>query len=244
MSARVQGAGSRLDVVSGMPDPVDLADLWLMHALSSLLDACDVPRADRQRLVESRESGTALRIWPVSGKETGRLQRFDASRLAVLFSALAVEARLDRLLRHCDAADWPAVKHLAPEEKLRLAPRLLGREDRVDDSPLWGVALALFHLRGELVDADGKPGAALAELSPDFSVSRAREMVAGGAKICSYLAGLADEHGRGASSIVEETADALQRRAVALSTRELPASPDWRSGRDNDADFPPNIVGT
>ena len=43
----------RPGVISGMPDPMDLADLWLAHALSWLLDACDVPVAQRRVPVEA-----------------------------------------------------------------------------------------------------------------------------------------------------------------------------------------------
>ena len=244
MSTRVTRGQDRVGVVPGMPDPVDLADLWLAHALSCLLDACDVPLADRRGLIETGAPSPELAARAAADNAEARIERFDASRLAVLFAALAVEARLDRLLRQCDAADWPAVAHLAPAERFRIAPRLLdGLESATADSGLYNLAVDLFNLRDELVDAVGRPGAALTEISSEFSPSRTRAMVSASAKICDFLATLAHEVKSGTAHLARETADALTGRADAVSAVG-PPRPELDRGWSRDIDFPPDMVAS
>ena len=162
----------------------------------------------------------------------------------MLFAALAVEARLDRLLRQRDAADWPAVAHLAPGEKFRIAPRLLdGRESVKVDRGLCNLADDLFTLRDELVDAVGRPGAALTAISSEFSPSRTRAMVSASATICDVLTTLAHEVKGGTARLVRETADALTRRADAVSAVGS-LGPELERGWSEDIDFPPDIAAS
>lgn len=230
--------------VPGLPEPADLADLWLGHALSCLFDACEVPLADRRRLVEAGGSGPG----PGPGLERddadSRRARLDSCRLAVLFGALAVEARLDRLLRCGDATDWPAVAHLPPAERFSIARRLLdGFESAPEDAGLARLAVELFALRGELVDAVGRPGAAMVELAPEFSPSRTDAMVGASARLCDFLASLAGEGESATAPIVEHVAAALVRRASDLSPAAAgPPRPveAWTA----DVEFPPDLVGS
>jgi hypothetical protein len=229
--------------IPGMPDPMDLADLWLVHALSWLLDACDVPVARRRLPLEAGD----LTFWlpPNGAFDNARrcVERLDASRLAVLFAALAVEARLDRLLRQRDPSDWPAVAHLATGEKFRLAPRLLdGSESLKADRRLCNLADELFTLRDELVDAVGRPGEPLTATSPKFSPSRTRAMVGTSARICDFLTSVAHEVKGGTARLVREAAEALAQRADAVSAGG--SLSETELGWSEDIDFPPDFAAT
>ena len=241
MAVRVS-RGQGTDIAPGWPEPADLADLWLGHALSSLFDACEVPLTERPILVESGAVSPELRVKLQLDTPEARLARLDSCRLAVLFAALAVEARLDRLLRRCDATDWPAVAHLAPVERFRIARRLLdGVEPLPEEAGLDGFAVELFDLRNELVDAVGRPGAAMTEMSPEFSPSRASAMVSAGARLCDFLAMLAGGIESATARIVLQASGALSRRAAELTasgSRRL----EWDSGAD--VDFPPDLIGS
>lgn len=236
-----------MDVVPGMPDVVDLADVWLVHALACLLDACDVPETDRRRLVESGIDAFEPEILARSTAtdESVRLERLDACRRALVFAALALEARLNRVLRRCDAAEWRVVAHLAPVEKFRLALRpLAGPECATKDAELSDLVVQVFSGRDELVDADGPTGLALTDASSRFSPSRTRAIVEASAKICAFLATLTGGDESGTARLVWETAAALAQRADFLAVVRPSSSPrsDW--GWNGFGDFPPDLTGS
>ena len=232
--------------ILGLPEPADLGDLWLGHALFCVLDAFEVPVEERRALIEARGSPYGLMARPLQGDAEARLERLDSCRLAVLFGGLALEARLDRLLRRSDATDWPTVAHLPPAERFRMSRRLLGGADsaRWDDPAVLELAVELFELRDELVDAVGQPGAALLEMSPEFSPTRAGAMVGASARLCTFLAALVGEADSGTAHLVEQTIPALTRWA---SDRSQPRAggtyePGWEW--TNAVDSPPDLAGS
>lgn len=182
----------------------DLADIWLDKALGHLVEAY-------------RE-------------EAPRPERVEASRLAVVFSALAVEARLNHVLRDHDRAEWPAIATLAPAEKFRLAPRLLGEPESMwANRPLLDHAVRLFELRDDLVF-----GGTRNETVSRFNPGTARAMVEAGAEICCFLAVLAgDTAGQAAGRSVRESAKALHAE-----------TPPAVLGLEPDDEFPPDVVGS
>ena len=231
------------------PVPVDLADEWLADALAFLLDACELPRTALRELLEPNahpavpfgQAPTPL------GDPAARRKRLDAARLAVVIGALAVEARLDRVLKLRDHGDWSTLAHLAPLEKFGLAPRLLrGVHSVPEQSGLSRFAAELFELRAELVEAGVGASAALEvadEPDPRFLPSHARAMVEASAKICAFLATLSDRDETQTAHLVQRAAGALAQRAETCSIMRGPiaARRDWGW---NDIDFPPDVVGS
>lgn len=245
MCARVVRPVTQVDVVPGIPSPADLADLWLVYALAYLLDACDVPAGDRRELVASGIDPGILELAGTAGV-TGeaQLERLNASRVALVFGALAVEARLNRVLKRGDPSELQAVAHLKPAQKFRLAPRLLGELDAMPNhAALCDLVDELFTLRNELVDAAGLPGAGSRETSSRFSASHARALVEASAKACCFLATLAKED-EGVAERVRDTVEALSHRADVLAVITPPTLPRWEWGWNQDADFPPDLVGS
>ena len=240
MSVRVARLEDGIGLRLGMPDVADLADLWLVHAVAYLLDACDVPEPDRRKLVESGRDvfEPPIMVKSSTADEAARLEHLDACRLALEFATLAVEARLNGVLRRWNADEWRALAHLAPAEKFRLLPRLLdGNELAVRFAELSPLVDELFDVRDELVDAGGPPGSALR-----FSPSRARAMVEASAKVCCVLETLIDDEERRTARLARRAAEALARRADALVL--IKASSSTRIDRDpsSDIDFPPDLV--
>jgi hypothetical protein len=110
----------------------------------------------RVRSWAGRRAHARARGRPDLWAEQARLDRLDSCRLAVLFGALAVEARLDRPLRHFDATDWPAVAHVAPAERFRMARRLIDGEAAREDSELYDLAVDFddrYWLEGNVYEA-------------------------------------------------------------------------------------------
>ena len=242
MAVRVARLEDRVGVVPGLPGAADLADAWLVHALACLLDACDVPEADRRTLVasgvDSFRPDTEAR--PDAAASPARL---DACRRALVFAALALEARLNRALRQSDASGWGAVARLAPAERFRLTPRLLDElGGEADGAELRGLVAELFYLRDELVDAGGSPGAALRDPAAQFTAARARAMVEASAEACCLLAPLTGEPETGTAQLVRRAAAALAHRAEHPPAESEPGSPRWDYdwGRD---EFPPDLIG-
>jgi hypothetical protein len=217
--------------LSGFPAPVDLADTWLAHAAAQLVLSCSLPSWVLHELLEPEARTLDYLVQPRTAPDP------DAARLAVLLAALAVEARLNRLLRLRDPDDWHTVAHLAPEEKLSLAPRLLRGVDSVPEhaDDLSAAAAELFALRTELLEgADTEP------LTP----AHARALVETAARICELLARLAGRDDDCATAaLVEHAAVVLAPRARTLSSKRV-AEPrsDWSWSRD--VDFPPDLVGS
>lgn len=242
MSVSVARLEDRLNVVPGLPGAADLADVWLVHALASLLDACDVPEAERRTLVASGLDSFRDDA-PAGPPGTPSSARLDACRRALVFAALAVEARLNLALRQCDASEWRAVERLAPPERFRLTPRLLDElGSEADAVELRDLVAELFYLRDELVDAGGAPGAALRDPSGQFTAARARAMVEASANVCCLLAPLTAEPEGGTAQLIRRAAAALTRRAEQPPAESAPGSYrwDWDWGGH---DFPPNLIG-
>jgi hypothetical protein len=236
-------------VVPGLPDARDLADVWLAHSLSCLLDACDVPAAERRRLVESGidsfESGISTASTTTGETlEPERPERLDACRLTLAFAALAVEARLNRVLRGSDEAEWRALVHLTPVKKFRLARRLLtGLGHATEGHELGDLMAQVFGDRDELVDAGRSPSLALIEASR-WSPSHARGMVEASGKTCCLLAALSGRDEGGTARRVTEVAVALGRRADLVSVAGPSREPhsDWYRNGCNE--FPPSLIGS
>jgi hypothetical protein len=240
----------RVGAALAFPVPVDLADEWLADALGFLLEACELPKAALRELSTSPEpAGLFDRAPTPSDDPVARRRRLDAARLAIVLGALAAEARLNRLLKLRDLADWSTFAHLALLEKFGLAPRLLGGVDLVPQhSGLSRLAAELFELRAELVEAGTGPSAALEvadEPDPRFLPAHARAMVEASAKICAFLATVAGRDAEGQTAkMVQRAARAVVGRAEACSIMRgsIAAHREWGWGFE--ADFPPNVVGS
>ena len=229
--------------------PVDLADEWLADALGFLLDACELPRAALRELLEptARPAVPFGQAPAPSDDPTARRKRLDAARLAVVIGAMAVEARLNCVLKLRDRGDWSTLAHLVPLDKFGLAPKLLrGLHSVPEQSGLSRLAAELFELRAELVEAGVGPSAALEvadEPDPRFLPGHARAMVEASATICAFLATLAGcDDETHTAELVQRAAGALAERAETCSIRG-PIAPrrDWGW---NDVDFPPDLVGS
>jgi hypothetical protein len=228
-------------VVPGLPGAADLADVWLGHALACLLDGCEVPEDDRAALVEFGRD--ELESDDTAPDEARQLRRLDACRSALALSALAVEARLNRVLRRCHAAEWSALLRLSPAERFRLAPRLLDElEWAARDAELSDLVEQVFAAHDELVDAAGSVGAAFPPTRSRFGPDRARDTVEASAELCCFLADLTGED-EGAAPAVREAARALRSRAWRLSGA-APRRTEQELGLNGFGDFPPDVIGS
>lgn len=189
-------SGTSIAPPPALPQPYDVADVWLVHGLEHLLDACSPLDAEH---------------------------RLDASRRAVALAALAVEARVNRVLREHDPERWPAEAPLSPLEKFQRLPRLLGESDLERHNELAEPIVELFDARDGLVDAVPVP--------PAFTPSTACAMVLAAASLCRYLDDVA-----AVASEVERRAAAVASRAAAATVAELPADTGER--------FPPDVIGS
>lgn len=189
-------SGQLLAPPEALPQPHDVADVWLVHALEHLLDACS----------------------PVDVAH-----RADASRRAVALAALAVEARVNRVLREHDPEHWGAEAALSPLEKFQRLPRLLGESHLERHNELAEPIVELFDARDGLVDAVPVP--------PPFTPASACAMVTAAASVCSYLDDVAE-----LGCEVERHATAVASRAAAATVAELPVDTGER--------FPPDLIGS
>lgn len=251
MSPNAVSLEDRAGVTLELPVPVDLADEWLADALGFLLDACELPKAALRELVEPTVHPSALLDQaPIpSDSPPARRRRLDSARLAVVLGALAVEARLNRVLKLRDPGDWSTLAHITPLEKLGLAPKLLRGVDSVpEQSGLSLLAAELFELRSELVEAGLGPSAALeAADEPDqrFLPSHGRAMVEASATICAFLTTLAGRDAEGETErLVRCAAAALAQRADACSIMRGPIAARREWGWACEPDFPPDVVGS
>ena len=237
----------QLVALPGFPAPSDLADVWLVHALTRLLDAYGIPEKERGDLVASVRTGSLVDIpaGSAASSDATRLERLDAARLALVSAALAVEARMNTVLRSGERAEWEAVAHLVPAEKFRVAPRLLDRRESASrHEELCDLVDEIFRVRDELVDAAGEPSSALNVMSSRFSPSHARAMVEASARICDFLATLAEERVGVTAELVRSVARAFDPRLEHRPTVTEPEpSWEWNWYRDQ-LDFPPDIIGS
>ena len=188
----------------------DLADHWLGHALGAVVALGD----------EAREA---------DGRD-----RLDDSRLAIVFAALALEARLNNVLHCCDADERHALERLAPAEKFRLAPRLLAELGaEAEDAALCELVVEIFAARDGLVGANG--GAR--PVGPAF----ARAIVEESARICAFLASLVEGIPAATAVHVREEVSALAERSEHLSAGEPVRLPRWEWEWD---EFPPDLIGS
>jgi len=214
-----------------LPVAVDSADIWLLRAAADLVAACRLPDTTLAALAAGDVRPFDLLVRPSTGPSP------DAPGLAVLLAATAVESRLNRTVRLRDPDDWHSVAHLAPDEKLGLTPRLLGKAKTVppEHHELTALAEELFAAKTTLVESEERP---------EVSVAQARELVHASARICAYLSALGRRPSEAAvAAFVERVAEALAPRARSLSAphAEEP-KPDWSWSRD--VDFPPDLVGS
>jgi hypothetical protein len=197
-------------VVPGLPFAGDLADVWLGHALRSLVALSDG-------------------VHEPSGED-----ELDLCRCSIVFAALALEARLNSVLRCCDPEERHALGHLAPAEKFRLAPRLLAELGaEAEDAALCELVVEVFGARDALVGANG----GVRPVDPPF----ARAIVEETARICTFLASLVE--GVPTATAVQVCAEvaALARRSERLRAGAPVRLPRWDWDWD---EFPPNIVGS
>lgn len=210
MSVSVGRLESPARLVPGLPPTGDLADVWLAHGLASLLALTDRP--------EAIDDGGDL----------------DACRRAIVFAALALEARLNTVLHCCDPAERHALGHLAPAEKFRLAPRLLAElSAEAEDAALCELVVEVFGARDALVGANG------GDRPVDPALARA--IVEESARICTFLASLVQGIPTATAVEVRTQVSALARRSQRLSVGEPVRLPQWDWDWD---EFPPNLVGS
>lgn len=192
----------------------DLADGWLEDALAALTASCD----------------------------PGRPDRLESARRSIAFAALALEARLNRVLACADPAEHDALAHLSPAERFRLAPRLLAHlEAAAEDAALCDLVVEVLRARDELVDGDGVWHAVHGPAR--FSPARARTIVEESARICCFISTLAESIPAVTAKHVWHTAAALAGPADELSAERPPALPRWDWDWDDDA-FPPRLIGS
>jgi hypothetical protein len=237
MSVSIPRLEDGIPLVPGMPEVSDLGDLWLVHALASLLDACGVPEAKRGKLIESGiDPFRPRRAKRAAPDEMTRLERLDSCRLAVVFAALALEARLNRILRSCNPVEWGTVAALTAPEKFGLSPQLLGRREyELEAEELFPLVVELFGVRDELVDGGDAPDSVL-RLGPSW----ARAMVEASARLCSFVAALTGEGESGTAKLVHHATEALERRADALALIRSPSRPHREPSEDDD--FPLDLA--
>ena len=157
----------------------------------------------------------------------------DAYGRSVVAAALAVEARVNRVLARCDDAERQALARLAPAERFRLAPRLLDdAEAAIEGAALADLVDDVFAVREGLVAGPSAVDREQEVLDP----VRARSLLAGSAAACGFLARLAGE---------EPATARLVGDVVELGSR--PAGTEaiigW-NGNSPDAEFPPDIIGS
>ncbi|HUK43844.1 MAG TPA: hypothetical protein VLV28_00985 [Gaiellaceae bacterium] len=237
MSVTIPRFEDGIPLAPGMPEVSDIGDVWLVHALASLLDACGVPEGRRAKLVASgSDSFKPRKVKRVVSDDETHLERLDSCRLAAAFAALAVEARLNRVLQAAKPDDWSTVAPLPAPEKFSLVSRLLdGPEHELAARELFPLAVELFEVRNELVGGRGAPASVL-RLGP----SRARAIVEGAARLCSFVAELADENESETARLAHRAAEALERRADALAEVKSANSPCPEPS--GEVDFPPEIA--
>ena len=240
----MSGRGMRLDqrpgLLPGTPKIADLADLWLAKGLAQLLDACSVPEGARRDLLESGIDPAALDAIRGSGPvaEQAQLDRLDASRLTLVFAELAVEARLNRVLRRHDPLEWKAIAHLATGEKFRLAPQLLGeRGAAAMDAEFVPLVDELVEARNALAEAGEWPTGSPTRFGPSLACA----MLGASARICSFLATLAGEDEGEIAGVALRAASALSKRADALSLFRFRDSPYYESSPADEVEFPPDL---
>ena len=237
MSVSIPRFEHGIPLVPGMPEVRDVGDVWLAHALASLLNACGVPEGRRAKLVASgTDSFKPRKANRVASDDATHLERLDSCRLAAAFAALAVEARVNRVLRSAKPDEWPASAPLSAPAKLTLLSQVLdGPEHELAAKELFPLAIELFELRDELVGGGGAAAPVL-RLGP----SRARAIVEGAARICSFVAVLADEDESETARLAHRAAEALERRADALAAVKSATGP--RPEPSEEVDFPPEIA--
>jgi len=237
MSVSIPRFEHGIPLAPGMPEVCDVGDVWLAHALASLLNACGVPEGRRAKLVASgTDSFKPRKANRVTSDDATQLERLDSCRLAAAFAALAVEARVNRVLRSAKPDEWPTIAPLSAPEKLTLLSQVLdGPEHELAAKELFPLAIELFELRDELVGGGGVVAPVL-RLGP----SRARAIVEGAARICSFVAVLADEDESETARLAHRAAEALERRADALAAVKSATGP--RPEPSDEVDFPPELA--
>ena len=237
MSVSIPRFEDGIPLAPGMPEVSDIGDVWLVHALASLLDACGVPEGRRAKLVASgTDSFRPRKARVVASDDATHLERLDSCRLAAAFAALAVEARLNRVLRAAKPDEWPTIAPLSAPEKFTLVSRLLDRpEHELAARELFPLAVELFEVRDELVGGSGARVSVL-RLGP----SRTRAIVEGAARLCSLVSVLADENESETARLAHRAAEALERRADALTLIKSASNPCPEPS--GEVDFPPDIA--
>ena len=241
MAAGVTPMQNRVGAVPAIAIATDLADVWLGHALASLLEACGVPEETRDALLVSGGVLEQTLPTPATTDEAEELERLDASRRAVVFAALALEARINRVLSRCDPEERLAFARLAPAQRFRLAPRLLDElEFAREDAALCDLVVEVFAARDELVDAHG----ALTRPTAGPSVDRARAIVEESAKVCGFLATLTEDVRTGPARKAWTAAGLLAgaARGAHPSSGAPLGLPQW--DWDWSDQFPPSLVGS
>jgi hypothetical protein len=177
-----------------LPPPLDLGDVWLEHALDRLYQAC-----------AATDAGA----------------RDDASILSVLFAGLAIESRINRIVRENDPEHWERIRSLRALDKFQLVPRLLHESNLGAHNELSEYVVELFDLRDELVEAS--PSA------PPPNPAQACTMVTAAARVCLLL----EEGDPAALEVLELAKAALPQARVAAAA--IPAEA---------GDFPPDLIGS
>ena len=222
----------------GLRAPTDLADVWLIQAFEFLLDACDIPESEWSSLVDSGAESP-----PDAPVGETAAERLDASRHALVFAALAVESRLNRVVARCDPPVVKAVAHLVPADRFVLALSLLDEPEAAREHVELRQAVAeLFEVRDTCAACLEHADPSLVEAA-GLTVGRVRALVEASARICNFLATLTPEHESATDELVAGRAAALVRRAERLSVEPLPdlAHLDWDWLGDT---FPPNLIGS
>jgi hypothetical protein len=157
----------------------DLADVWLVKAVSHLLTACDVPDPVAAELM----AGARPPVDHASSEPPSvatLVRRLDESRTSILFAATAAEAYLDRYVLVCGPGYRSLLDRLPASDRFALAAAVFSGPDALRPAGSLQQAIAeLLSLRDDLARArplEAGPAESLREMFGRFNPGVARRM--------------------------------------------------------------------
>jgi len=228
----------------GLPRAFDSVDVWLEKAVEHLVAACGLPASATAEIGAGVVPGSRA-IRP--GAEA-YLERLDASRLCIVCTALAAEAKVNAYVHAMRPGYRPTLEKLSIPERWSLAPQLLsGTNPFPPGSRVYEHLGRLFALRDELAQVWPRPAASGdpvdAGLGARVGPHVAWELldsVARGAKILGELY----EHHRGPSIVLAlKATEALERHAAAAGAVPAPTLAELAEEDRLAAGFAEELIG-
>lgn len=228
----------------GLPRVFDSVDVWLERAVEQLGAACGLPAS----AVAEVTAGATPAARTVAGGAVAYLDRLDASRLCVLYTSLAAEAKVTAYVHAMRPGYRDTLDRLSVPERWTLAPQLLsGANPFPPGSRIHEHLVRLFALRDELGRAWPRPMGAAdpvdGGMGVRFAPNVARELlesVARGAKKLGELY----EHQRGSSIVFALRAtEALAGAAAAAAALPAPTLAELEEEERAAAGFAEELIG-